>query len=209
MGQAPVVVGFGFKARHGKDTAAKTIIERFAARFDVRKYAFADMLKQEVNAAIEKAGSVVELFAEMQDVLPNWAQIETDPDMTDPLCPYGKYRTLLQWWGTEYRRAQDVDYWWKFLDKKIAEDRPQFALITDLRFPNEAEWIYYLKGFKVRVERLSFDSGTNAHQSEQLLEQVPKNFWDYTIEHQDGDPAELQGKAVRVFTDICVRTGNV
>src|SRR6185437_11665955 len=46
-------------------------------------------------------------------------------------------RPLLQLFGTEFRRAEDKDYWLGRLRERIANERPHVALITDMRFPNE------------------------------------------------------------------------
>src|SRR4051812_28487571 len=117
--RVPVVIGLGYKARHGKDSAAQAIIEARGADYDVRRYAFADELKIELTSAICKAGNIAEFFSQWDSLLPDWVILEPEPDMTDPLCPFGKYRTLLQWYGTEYRRAQNDSYWVERLSARI------------------------------------------------------------------------------------------
>lgn len=176
-----LVLALGHKSRQGKDEAAKHIIAQRGVTRNVRRYAFGDALKIEVNAAIEQYGSIVDLFAEMDSMLPPWVVIESDPDMTDPLSPYGKYRTLLQWWGTEYRRAQDPDYWVKRCVERIAEENPAVAIITDLRFLNEADWVWRVKGRCIKVTRTGFRPLVNQHQSELVLDSVSTEFWDYLI----------------------------
>jgi hypothetical protein len=196
-----LVIGFGYKARHGKDTAAQAIIDAYP-QYDVRKYPFAAALKAEVNQAAEKAGGFEFLIAQMRFThnLPDWVVYEPNADMSDPMCPLGKQRTLLQWWGTEYRRAQDPYYWVKKTNKKIEIDKPQVALITDMRFPNEFWWVQSVDGVTCKVERAGFlDSHANAHSSENAIADAP---FDFEILHGEGDIEGLKQAAVEMFEQI-------
>lgn len=103
---------------------------------DVVRIAFADEVRQEV-----------------QDVL-NYG------DLMDPLWnkPYpDEIRALLQWWGTDLRRAQDPDYWVKkgVETAKHEMEYPTFdpliLVFTDVRFQNEADAIRDLGGMVVEV----------------------------------------------------------
>ena len=63
-------------------------------------------------------------------------------------------RALLQWYGTDYRRAEDPDYWVK---RAMSEARPlQFdnylVVFDDVRFPNEAKAIQETGGIVIRVD---------------------------------------------------------
>lgn len=62
-------------------------------------------------------------------------------------------RKLLQWWGTEYRRAQDPEYWVNQGRRTIAEELGYMDLVvvTDVRFANEADAIRDLGGLVVEV----------------------------------------------------------
>lgn len=51
-------------------------------------------------------------------------------------------RQILQWWGTEYRRAQAYNYWLSKAAEKIsAAHRAQSVVVTDCRFKNEADFV--------------------------------------------------------------------
>ena len=56
----------------------------------------------------------------------------------------------MQWWGTEYRRNRHFhDYWTRKLTSRIyvrQQGGQQLHVITDVRFPNEAETIERLGG---------------------------------------------------------------
>lgn len=212
-----LIIGFGHKARRGKDSAVNAIIAARGGQYDIRRYAFADVLKQEVNAAAMAAGGMLELFklggireGASFTPFPEWLQYDVDADMSDPLCPLGKQRKLLQWYGSEFRRSQSPFYWVRALFKNINRDKPQVALVADMRFFNE---MYAIKeqrpdraGFAIRLDRTGFaDEGTNrGHQSENQLDEaeVDGKQYDFAITVQDGDIEELLKDAIRVFDMI-------
>jgi hypothetical protein len=211
---ATIVLGFGHKARQGKDEAVKAIIEARGGQWDVRRYAFADALKIEVNEYAEKFGGLFALFQALQNgQVPGAPELtmydpaidrkrplkwEAEPDMTDPLCPLGKQRELLQWWGTEFRRNSDPFYWVRKTAERIAADHPQFALVPDMRFPNEAFWVGANEGYTIKVTRYGFPS-INEHISERAL----NNFkFDIEVNVLDGELEQLKKDAVEVFDMI-------
>lgn len=191
--------------RSGKDTAVAEIIKRRYPQYDVRRYAFADELKKEVNAAIEKYGSIVELFYQMDKLLPEWVVIEENPDMDDPKCPYGKYRTLLQWWGGAYRRDSEPLYWVRKVADLIHDEKPEVALITDMRYPNEMGWIRNggHEGYVVRVDRPDGPQGTG-HETEFLLQNIPDLEWDLILTNHEDGLEKFKGDAVKGF-DLLVQ----
>ena len=156
-----VVFGFGYRARSGKGTAVDEIIkqrglikalgiysgEENQERYDIRKYSFADALRSEVNAAFARAGGAMSLllvnrpthFVQTNEnfiELPDWVILEENPEVNEQY-PFGKHRTLYQWWGTEYRRSIDENYWVRQLAQRIELEKPQIAILDDMRFPNE------------------------------------------------------------------------
>jgi hypothetical protein len=197
-----IVISFGHKMRHGKDTAIAAIVANRADKYDVRRYAFANPLKQEVNEGAEKAGGMEQFITQLRSThkLPEWVTYDPNPDMSDPLCPLGKQRTLLQWWGTEYRRASDSYYWVKKLYRTIQQEKPQIALIADMRFRNEFNWVTSLDGRNVKVTRHGFDNGASSHPSEIDLDGVK---FDYEILVNDGELDQLKKDALTVFDLIC------
>lgn len=211
-----IVIAFGYKAGHGKDESVKAVLAARSGQYDVRRYAFADALKKEVNAAADVFGEgrMDELFEYLRECgieqqngaslkIPDWVTYDPDADMTDPLCPLGKQRKLLQWWGSEYRREQDPFYWVTKMQETIEKDKPAVALISDLRFPNEMSWVTANKGYAVRVDRLGYSDGKAAgHHSEELLSWVADEDWHYIIQVNDGDVEELRADAVIVFDHI-------
>lgn len=159
-----LILGFGHKARHGKDLAATAIKDFYdernhifskygnhLAKLQVGIFKFANALYTEVNDAIEYDHGDVQTVLRRYST-PDWVMAEPDPEFS-ALAPFGKHPKLLQWWGTEYRRSQDPDYWVNKLSASIPGTL-DIALITDVRFVNEAECIKNRGGYNVLVERL-------------------------------------------------------
>lgn len=195
-----LLIGFGYRARQGKNTAAMAMLESCPLDTDVRLYAFADALRQEVRVACARMGgqyALIEGFKE-SGLMPDWVHFE------EP-----KPRSLLQWWGTEYRRAKHPDYWVSRLRKALDAHQPQVALITDVRFPNEVEAIKSWGGYVVNVTRTTApDVEVHEHASEAALDGF--DGWDFHLEAETKQ--ELTTKAVALFKELNVslpRSGNV
>ncbi len=65
-------------------------------------------------------------------------------------------RRLLQWWGTDWRRSEDPDYWVKRTMREADEAAtnphlPDAIIFDDVRFPNEARAVQKRGGLIVRV----------------------------------------------------------
>lgn len=210
-----LIFGFGHKAKHGKDTVAKFIQEARGKEYDIRVYSFAKELKDEVNTNALQARGMKNLFATKNggniDVLeymqtngnfvelPEWVQYEENPDMSDPLCPLGKQRTLLQWWGTEFRRSIEPDYWVMKLSERLEKDKPEIAFITDVRFPNEVKFVREY-GDVIKVVRQGIPS-VNTHASELALDYMSDADWNAVI-YNDGTLDELRQQSVFVFDEL-------
>jgi hypothetical protein len=201
-----VIFGYGHRARSGKDTAAVMVQEgrrlpstsdptSWIGKYDIRIYSFAAELKREVNENAMKSGGMPRLFdAGLYDrdggylqengnilPLPEWVQYDPDPPMDDTHCPYGKQRTLLQWWGTEFRRSVNPDYWVNKVAQRIAEEKPEIALITDVRFMNEVNFVRKY-GEVIKIDRPSLPSlrgAAGVHASELAL--ADYDGWDDVV----------------------------
>ena len=207
-----IIFGYGFRARSGKDTAAAYVKEKRSDRYDIRIYSFAGELKREVNENAMRSGGMIKLFDNglrdeyggyMQEngnflPLPEWVQYDPNPDMTDPLCPYGKQRELLQWWGSEFRRNVNPNYWIDKLAKRIADEKPEIALITDVRFDNEVRFVQKY-GEVIKVNRPSLPSlqgAAGVHISEKALADF--DGWDDVIMN-DGSLDEFRERVLFSF----------
>lgn len=186
-----IVIGFGHKARQGKDHAAKTIARVYGGQFDIGLYSFAKALKEEVDS--------LNPFALC---LKHGVEYDTNPDMTDPHCKtsHGKQPKALQFWGT-YQRQRDPFYWVKKVRAEIEADGRQFAFITDMRMKNEFQFVKAFGGRTVRVTRLGYVdlSRDPNHISEVDLDGAK---FDYEINAEEGAIRGLEEDALYVFDHI-------
>lgn len=185
-----LVIGFGHRARQGKNTAAMAVLEACPLDCQVRMYAFGDALRREVRKACAAMGGQYQLIKEwkLAGLMPEWVT-EEEP----------KPRSLLQWWGTEYRRAKDPDYWVKRLRETLLDHRPDVVLITDVRFPNEIDAVKKWSGYTVKVTRLGDpDIPVHEHSSESALDAY--KGWDYRI--AAGTLEDCKAQARDIYAEI-------
>lgn len=119
----------------------------------------------------------------------------------DIRAPYANMsvRTLLQWWGTEIRRAEDPLYW---VDKTLVIiceliNKGKNVIVDDVRFPDEVNMIKYLNGFMVRLEAYPGYTPLNKdianHPSEIALDDY--KHWDIKVAPKFGQ-LELSAKTI-------------
>jgi hypothetical protein len=164
------LIGLTGYAQHGKDSTAK-----FLEPYGYKQYAFADALKQmalvldpivstskdwppghyypglvRLSSLIEKSG---------------WEEAKKLPEV----------RRFLQVLGTEaVRDILGENSWVDALGNKLGTDRPKKAVITDVRFPNEAEFVRRQGGKLWLIQRPGFDNGIGTdHPSEAFISTLP------------------------------------
>lgn len=133
-------IGILGPANAGKDTVADMFVEFFGGV--VRKRAFADALYAEVAEAFEVSEDYLRYRKWKEKpslrLSPRFClddafiQVcrEVGVSVMSALSP----RRVLELWGTEYRRAQDADYWVRRLVDKGGD-----VVIPDVRFANELQ----------------------------------------------------------------------
>lgn len=124
-----MIIGLAHRAQVGKDTVGEYLVKQYG----FVRHAFADPLKEEVNAILSVFGRRYR---------------EEDKEILRP---------LLIAWG-EYRRHQNPGYWSNFLMGDIKWDLARETIqahhvVTDVRYPNEADAIRKLGGIIVRINR--------------------------------------------------------
>lgn len=203
-----IVLSFGNKSRNGKDTAAYGVKEWCDRhKFPYLHVNFGDALKIEVTDAIREAGDVQVLITQMG--MPSWVQPTPNADL-EPLCPFGKHVKVLQWWGTDYRRAQNSNYWIDKRREKVVGFEG-VVLASDMRFVNEAIDTIELGGYTANVRRLNEDgtqyfdpSRSAAHVSEIDLDSWN---WDYRIIAKTGHAKVVKGQAKEILKFIIATEG--
>lgn len=162
-----LLIGIGHKARQGKDAAAAALLQHAPIDRPAKIYKFADALRKEVMTAIRVMGGDAALIEGMG--CPAWVKVES-----------GKPRTILQWWGTDFRRSQDPQYWVKKLRRTLDTEQPDLAVISDVRMLNEAEFIHAAGGYLVKCVRTTPpDILVHPHPSENELDGY--KGWDFQI----------------------------
>jgi len=192
-----MILGFAGKAATGKTTAAKHLQPLLDKECKIIPMAM--VLRDEVEAflrAIDAEASVPLVYGCQDDKVrifyvdeqkaleqcSKWTHFITEHQEIQDRSGLTAVtvRRILQWWGTEYRRAQDPDYWTKAWGRKISEyDVEQIhVLVDDVRFMNELNVIKEHGGLIVKIERPGFD-GANNHASETSLDDYAD--WDGKI----------------------------
>jgi hypothetical protein len=205
-----MILGFAGKAATGKTTAAKHVAPLLNKECKIIPMAM--VLRDEVEAFLRAVGAeesvplvygcqddkVRVFYVDEQKALqqcPKWAHfISEHQEIQDRSGQTAvTVRRILQWWGTEYRRDQDPDYWTKAWGRKVSEyDVEQmYVLVDDVRFMNELNVIKEHGGLIVKIERPGFD-GANNHASETSLDDY--TAWDGKILN-DGTLEEFKQKA--------------
>lgn len=213
-----MIIGFAGKAAAGKTTAANFLKERLPGA--TRIIPMAMVLRDEVEGFLRRIGAdefVPLVYGSQEDKVrvfyvdagrasaacSAWAGFVAEHgDIQDrPGMSAVTVRRILQWWGTEYRRAQDPDYWTKAWGRKIEQlDLSRVhVLVDDVRFMNELEVIRAHGGRIVKIERPGF-LGANSHSSETSLDDFTE--WDAVVIN-DGKLEELREKVAKFSVVFC------
>lgn len=182
MSDRQVIIGLCGELKSGKDATFEAL--RKVGFVGAVRMAFADPLKHELAEAL---GIPVTMIGENKSA----------------------FRLGLQWYGTEYRRGlYGQDYWVKIAASRLAMSRAELVVFTDVRFPNEVDFIRAHGGYIWQVKRRKTlwawlkSLFAWKHQSEQLKtkpDYVIRNYgtledlkarvqeaWDATIEKDGG-----------------------
>lgn len=172
------LVGLGFKARQGKTILSEAI--KAVAPDRIMLYSFAEGLKRYCAAHHD------ELYEKYPEV--------SKAHKEDAI--YG-YVGMLQHYGTNVARAANPNHWVETLAARINEEKPEVALIADVRFPNEADYVKDNDGLLIRLQRLGTDGKQyldplrdSRHPSEIALDDYPS--WDILVDCLDGQVVQLQ-----------------
>ena len=176
-----LVVGLAGRARSGKDTIGNMLVERYG----FRRLAFADNVKR-ATLALDPKITNTSRVSDVLDDMGGWEQAKMVPEV----------RRLLQLMGTEAgREIHGPNLWVDAIRPELCSS-VQPAVITDVRFPNEAAAIKQMGGVVVRLSRKEggLIVGDNSHASEALVDGLDV---DLDVSN-DGTP----GEAVERITDF-------
>lgn len=212
-----ITIGLAGAAGSGKSSVAEYLVERYG----FVHFSFSDALYREVAEAFG---------LENEDLLRD----RTTKEVETPLLALGNCadddfnflvqglfapedhcdttphspRQILQWWGTNYRRAQDPDYWikkaedwiWKvFQAAPYPELRPQLFVCSSVRFENEREWIKDPNGSIWHLRRFNA-APVHAHESENelpVLDDERVIYNNYTLDYLHRGVDQLLSSSAR------------
>jgi len=222
--QKPFVLGITGRKRHGKDTAARTVAEVCRGRGrQVAVLAFGRALKTLVVSGLGLPGHYVGDDEELKNSedpvrlaplsnliirLDQYLKSYGLPELTDrevlaimlkTFAPMKEvYRFLLQYVGTDVIRQRDPDHWVKRLEEEARGllDQGYSIIVSDVRFPNEADLVRRLGGQILKVVRPG-SQDDDPHPSEVLVDEIETDF---TIETDDVD--ELKARARQLAEEV-------
>ena len=164
-----MIIGLSGYAQSGKDSTA----ELLCLNYGYRRIAFADAMRQALMIINPKLDSITHVSDFVEDY--GWDIAKKNPEV----------RRLLQVLGTDFgRKMLGDDVWIKIALSDIkTEDK---VVISDVRFPNEADAIRKLGGVVWRINRRNH-SAVNGHASEHAMD----NYMFNHVIYNDGTLDDL------------------
>lgn len=175
-----MIIGLSGYARSGKDTIAEILIMNYG----FRRLAFADNIRKAVrilDPILDNGRRVSEMVSEI-----GWEGAKHYPEM----------RRMLQVFGTEVGREMfGEDFWVNQVFRQIEEDDvTDNFVITDVRYPNEADFIRDRGGEIWRVTRSQINA-INAHSSEHAMD-------NYKFDRHISNDESIADLSTEIFTII-------
>ena len=171
------IIGVTGRKRHGKDTIAD-----FLVTHGFVKRAFADPLKEGLRH-IFKYNSEQLYGSKKKTYNPRWGETP---------------RKSMQTVGTDmFRKIYGDDFWIKRLKLDLVEvtDKKQSIVISDVRFPNEADMIKSMGGTIIKVVRVvKIESSESEHISESSIDLIKA---DHVVKN-NGTIADLEKRINRI-----------
>lgn len=175
----------------------------------VKLYSFADILKTDICINIlglsynqcygtdEDKNTLTEILWEN---MPGYDISWTKSHDYDP-SGFMTARQVMQFVGTDLFRKMKHDSWVRSTLNKIIKEKPELAVITDCRFPNEVESIKNVDGKVIRLTRNPFES---THQSETILDKINYNWnnFDYIIDNTQTSLLEQFTQVKKLLEEI-------
>jgi len=169
---APLIGMIG-RRRSGKDSFATTLVSELG--YD--RVAFADPLR-EAALALDPLVGPASLPGDLTSSYRRLSEVVETLGWERAKDCVPEVRAVLQRLGTDAIRSLDDTFWVRTAMARVeASSAP--VVVTDCRFPNEAEAIRLAGGYLVRVVRPGATSASDVdlHPSETALDDYPEDFY--------------------------------
>lgn len=163
------IVGFGYKAQSGKDTAATYLAQKFLGK--VKQVAFADKLKE----------IAMDLFGLTHEQCYGPKEIKEKVDPRYGLSP----REIMQKVGEKMREIHPsiwVDTVFNSTLPRAVEEGFTCLAISDVRYPNEGDRIHEYGGVVARIDRAAGGTSVGSTHSSEISMDDYSGF-DFIIEN--------------------------
>ena len=175
-----MIIGLSGYARSGKDTVA----ELLCLNYDYKRVSFADPMRQALYVLSPKLDNNLRLSDYIDEY--GWEVAKQNLEV----------RRLLQVFGTEVGRKQFGSEFW--IDIALKDlDNTSLTVISDVRFPNEAEAIKKLGGSIWRINRHNH-SAVNGHPSEHAMD----NYMFNHVIYNDGTLDDLADEVFMLVREL-------
>lgn len=143
------------KMGSGKDTIGDDISDSFD-EVVFKKLSYSNPIRSEIDDIVVdynsglKVDELSEIYNADNESINNLINLIGDDSIFSRTT---NSRKAVQYWGTDVRREQDINFWVKKLASLIIEEvnNGNSVYISDVRFPNEADTIYDLYGKVIRL----------------------------------------------------------
>jgi hypothetical protein len=161
-----MLIGLNGKKQAGKDTVHERIAKLYGDALPVERVSFADLLYESAAAAL----GVTPGFLREWKSDEGEAGIRLYDGRGQVYCDF-TFRQYLQWYGTEaHREVFGDNFWVEQARAKLADHDGKIVVVTDVRFPNEAEAVFNAGGRVVTVRGpFEVEAADDGHASEAPL----------------------------------------
>ncbi len=192
------IIGFSGRKSSGKNTCADVLTDlildtklntykTLMPEQIIKSYAFADPMKRVCTQFFGLTWNQCYGTNEQKntETLVQWENFPV-AGLAENIGRHGPMtaREVLQYFGTEILRKMEPNAHVRALMWDIVKDSPQFACVTDVRFPNEVAAIKECGGKVIRLTRVVYPNDT--HESETALdeENYDWNNFDYILDNE-------------------------
>ena len=205
MSKNPIIIGVSGKKQSGKSTLCESIFSSIIQRskYKCRIYSFADPLKQKI--CIDVMGLSYEQCygSDEQKNSPTSYLWKKFPEEIKKNNSNGfiTAREIMQYVSTEFfRKYFDDNIWVNATFRNIFKEKPDFALISDVRFPSEVDSIIDNGGYIIRLLRNVCKK--DSHESETALDNYDFLSWGNRICTIDNQKMKKEEKNEIAFNYI-------